>query len=238
MRWTDRARLPGRWCVTAAVMLGVLVLVAPPSRAQDDADDDSSDETQQADESDNGGLDVRGLQRAIDHADIQAAQAIVDKAAKSKAKPGDVQLCQGVIALVRKDYPAAEKWFEKSRSQEPGSFGPTNNLALALCQQNDAAKRRRALVLAEANLHRDPDNAEAASTYCWVLYKAGRLEEAERAGDKAVAAGRISRDTAYYWRRLPPIAVTRRWRKTCWTSRSAARSSSSCGRRPRPSGPR
>ena len=46
------------------------------------------------------------------------------------------------------------------------------------------------------------DNGEAASTRAWVLYKAGRLDDAERFYRKSAAIGKVSQDTAYYGARI------------------------------------
>ncbi len=97
------------------------------------------------------------------------------------AKSLRAKLLSGLIALFQKDYKAAELYFESAVLQSPKDSGASNNLALALIEQKDEAKRDRALQYAEANVQQYPKWAEGYSTYGWVLYKLGRLDEAEKA---------------------------------------------------------
>ena len=105
---------------------------------------------------------------------------------------------RGVIALFRKDYAAAEKYFESAHLQAPTDVAASNNLALALVEQNDVEKRRLALHYAEANVRERPQSPEVYATYGWVLYKLGRLRDAEEALQKAVSGGKLTPETAYY----------------------------------------
>jgi len=122
----------------------------------------------------------------------------------------DALVLRGVVALFQKDYKAAEGYFESAHLMSPGSFAASNNLALALCEQTDEAKKRRALEYASNNarqFQRDQRAPEALSTYGWVLYSIGRnekgdrnpnLDAAEQALRQAASSGNISSDTAYY----------------------------------------
>ena len=47
-----------------------------------------------------------------------------------------------------------------------------------------------------------PKVGEAASTYGWVLYKFGRLDDAEKVLQAAVSGPSFSADTAYYLARV------------------------------------
>ena len=71
-----------------------------------------------------------------------------------------------------------------------------------LAEQKDDAKKQRALKLAEANVRQYPSSPDAASTYGWVQYKLGKLEEADAALCVAVLRGVTSPDTAYYLARV------------------------------------
>jgi tetratricopeptide (TPR) repeat protein len=75
-----------------------------------------------------------------------------------------------------------------------------NNLALALAGQNDDAKRRLALEYAQLNARQYPDQPDAAAMLGWVLYRQGRVEEAEANFRKVLSAsgGRASQDTLYF----------------------------------------
>lgn len=138
-------------------------------------------------------LETGNLDQAKEQA--AAALAIDDKSIEA-------QLFRGIVALFQKDYKGAELHFEQAVLKAPNNFAATNNLALALVEQRDEAKNRRALAYAENNAKLYPKSAEAASTYGWVLYKNGRLNEAEQALNAAASAGNISSDTAYYLARV------------------------------------
>jgi tetratricopeptide (TPR) repeat protein len=138
----------------------------------------------------------------MEEAKRQAAAALQLDAKSLRAK----LLC-GVVALFQKDYPAAELYFESANRQMPNEFAASNNLALALAEQKDPAKRDRALQYAEVNVRQYPDvrqnqrSAEAYSTYGWVLYKLGRLDDAEKMLRQATA-GNFTAETAYYLARI------------------------------------
>jgi tetratricopeptide (TPR) repeat protein len=77
----------------------------------------------------------------------------------------------------------------------------SNNLALALCEQEDDAKKDRARQYAEDNLRQSQQTnmaPEAASTYGRVLYKLHNLDAAEQALRLAAQSGYLSPDTEFY----------------------------------------
>lgn len=125
----------------------------------------------------------------------------------------DALILRGGVDMFRKEYGEAERYLQSAVLRSPGNFAASNNLALALCEQ-DEAKKRRALEYATTNLQahsQDRYAAEAASTYGWVLYKLGgitkaerdkRLYNAERALAQAISAGNPSPDTIYYYARV------------------------------------
>jgi tetratricopeptide (TPR) repeat protein len=128
----------------------------------------------------------------------QAAAALQLDAKSLKAK----LLC-GLIALFQKDYKAAEDYFESAFNQAPKEYGASNDLALALIEQ-DEAKRDKALQYAETNVRQYPKWPEGHSTYGWVLYKLGRLDEAVRELDTSLnlSGGAFDADNAYYRARV------------------------------------
>ena len=119
-----------------------------------------------------------------------------------------------MIAVFERNYPAAESFFDLALRQSPGNVAVSNNLALALIEQKQASKSRPALEYAEANMKRYPKSPEVASTYGLVLYRLGRLDEAEKALRVAAPIAGSDLDTAFVFACL---AADR-------------------GRRPRPSG--
>ena len=73
---------------------------------------------------------------------------------------------------------------------------------MALIEQDDRGKQRRALEYAETNIKQFPDLPDATSTYGWVLYKMGRVTDAKKVLLKTAASGNFSADTAYYIARV------------------------------------
>jgi len=114
----------------------------------------------------------------------------------------EAKILQGNAALFLKDYAKAANLFGQALSQAPGNFSITNNLALALCEQSDPAKRKLAFQYAQMNARMYPRQAEAASTLGWVYYKLGQLDQAEKTLRMAAASGSLSPDTAYYIARV------------------------------------
>ena len=66
-------------------------------------------------------------------------------------------MLRGLVALWEKDWPEAEKHFEKVILADPNDFVARNNIALALVEQDDPAKKQRALDYAEANYQRQQE---------------------------------------------------------------------------------
>ncbi len=141
-------------------------------------------------------------QWALETGQLKEAQQQAAAAMRLDPKSLEAKVLRGVIALFRKDYKAAETYFESAHLQSPGNFAASNNLALALVEQNSEAKRQRALEYAQSNARQYPNATEAGSTYGWVLYKLGRIEEAEQVLRQTAAKGNFSADTAYYMARV------------------------------------
>lgn len=140
-------------------------------------------------------------QWSLDNDQLKQAAEQADAALQLDAKSLDAYLIRGVIALYLKDYKKASECFQKILDQSPSNFAASNNMALALIEQDDTAKKK-ALEYAEMNARQFPNQAEAFSTLGWVYYKLGRLDEAEAALRKAVSGGQMSADTAYYIARI------------------------------------
>jgi len=128
---------------------------------------------------------------------FQQALEQADAAIQLDATSLDAHFLRGVVALYMKDYPKASECFQKVLDKSPSNFPASNNMALALAEQDDTAKKK-ALEYAEMNARQFPNQADAFSTLGWVYYKLGRLEEAEGALRKAITGGQMSADTAYY----------------------------------------
>ena len=132
-------------------------------------------------------------------------EAMKQAAAARKLDPDSLEakVISGNIAIFQKDYPTAEKFLEAAHLQSPANFAASNNLALALVEQGDDAKKQRALEYAQINARLYQKQAEPFSTLGWIFYQMGKVDEAERA--LRAAAGnsrRLSPDTAYYIARV------------------------------------
>ncbi len=138
----------------------------------------------------------------FDQAEAQARSALVIDPNSLQAK-----VFRGLIALLQKDYPVAEEWFEKAHLQDPSNGTITNNLALSLIEQNDDSKKALALKYAQMNTQLNPQDPEALSTFGWIAYKLGRLNEAESALARASRLPGVGPDSLYYRAR---IAVDRK----------------------------
>ncbi len=135
---------------------------------------------------------------AVQVGQLKDAKTQADAALKLDPKSVEAKNLCGIVALFEKDYKTAELYFESAHIAAPKSFVATNNLALALAEQKDKQKRQRALEYAENNVRQYPRVGDALSTYGWVLYKLGRLDEAEKALTASAQTGTFGADAAYY----------------------------------------
>lgn len=111
-------------------------------------------------------------------------------------------ILRGVIALFQKEYDVAEGFFQAALLKSPSNFAASNNLALALVEQKIEEKQRRAFDYAQTNAQKNQKSSEALATYGWVLYKLGRIDEAEKMLRTAASGNSVSADTAYYLARV------------------------------------
>ncbi len=142
-------------------------------------------------------------QIALENGQLEDAQNRAAAALRIDPASLDAKIVRGVVALFQKDYKAAEINFESAHLKEPDNFAAKNNLALALVEQKDMAKKHSALGYASDNMQRyqKTNNAvEAASTYGWVLYKLNQVDDADKTLQAAISAssGNPNPDTAYY----------------------------------------
>jgi len=141
-------------------------------------------------------------QWALETGQVDEAKKHATVAMDIDPKSLEAKLIRGVVGLFESDYKTAELYFESAHLQAPDNFAASNNLALALAEQDDAPKRRRALEYAQANARQYSRMPEALSTFGWVLYRAGRVEDAEKVLRQAAATGEMKADTAYYLARV------------------------------------
>jgi tetratricopeptide (TPR) repeat protein len=138
----------------------------------------------------------------IDQNRVEEAGPQADAAAKLDPRSDDIKGTQGLIAWQLKDYDRAEHIFEALHLRNPGNFSASNQLALALIEQSDDARHRRALQFAEINVRLYQNSPEALTTLGFIYYRQGQLEEAEKALRAAASKGTVTADGAYYLARV------------------------------------
>jgi tetratricopeptide (TPR) repeat protein len=144
---------------------------------------------------------------------------------KSVAPWGSSYL-RGRVALWEKDWPAAEEHFKRAlggtpidllaqsdlalalEQDDPAArqrawdyFLTRNYLALALVEQDDPAKKQQALDYAVSNVHVSKNRPDALSTLGWVRFRRNEFEQAQAALDQALklSGGSANRaDTSTY----------------------------------------
>ena len=128
-----------------------------------------------------------------------------------QARPRSKSRCNSTPARWRpNDWPATSRSTRRTtrlpRSiqrpvlvESPGNFAASNNLALALCEQDDKAKQDLALQYAQINVRLYPKESEPLSTLGRVLFRLGRMQEADQVFRQITTSGKsLSPDTAYY----------------------------------------
>lgn len=136
----------------------------------------------------------------LDHGRLDGARIHIEAALTLDPKSRDGLALKGLFARYQKDHATAAKIFDELLREEPGNFYASNHLALALAEMPD--QQHRAIQLAEVNARQYPRMADALATLGWIYFKAGRLEDAEKALTASASSGQISSDTAYYLARL------------------------------------
>jgi cytochrome c-type biogenesis protein CcmH/NrfG len=126
------------------------------------------------------------------------ARSYADKALELDPQSIDAQLTRGTVALFDKDFAKAEGCFEAVLKKEPGNCAARNNLALTLCEQADAGKKKRAVELAEANFDACPDDIEARATLAWALFQSGDAKKADDLLLPHKTSGDLTCDMLYY----------------------------------------
>lgn len=120
-------------------------------------------------------------------------------AEKEQVDPTPALNLAGNIAIFQGDFAGAEGYLRKALDRSPSNAMAMNNLALALCEQDDDAKKKVALEYARINGTLNPNDIEAYSTLGRVLFRQGNLTEADNVFRKVLTAGRpLSPDTVYY----------------------------------------
>ncbi|MDO5113278.1 MAG: tetratricopeptide repeat protein [Planctomycetia bacterium] len=147
-------------------------------------------------------VDVRlvATQWSLQIGNVKQAASQANAALQLKADSQEAQLLRGVVALFEKNFVVAEENFQKVLSASPSNFAASNNLALALCEQGDETKLKKAEEYALVNIRQFQNQPEAFSTAAWISYKKGAYSDAMQLLQKAaqLSGGQMNPDTAYY----------------------------------------
>ena len=116
----------------------------------------------------------------------QAEAALRIEASDSKKYGGSHlgHVLRGLVGLWEKNWTDAESCFQTILSESPNDFVARNNIALALVEQDDSEKKRRALDYAEANLRDTRNNPDALSTLGWVHFRRNEFDQAGAASTR------------------------------------------------------
>jgi len=139
------------------------------------------------------------IQMRINDDQLEEAQRLAQRLFAEDPNSESVKRLRGTISLYLSDYAGAERLFQEMVTANPNDHQAVNGLTLALCEQNNAEKLRRAVEYAKNNLTRLPDNSDYAATLGWVLLKNNKVEEATQALRQSAAGGQISAAAAYYF---------------------------------------
>ncbi|MDO4574546.1 MAG: tetratricopeptide repeat protein [Planctomycetia bacterium] len=147
-------------------------------------------------------VDVRlvATQWSLQIGKISQAAGQAEAALKLKEDSMEAQLLRGVVAMFEKKYDIAEANFQKVLSASPANFAASNNLALALCEQEDPTKLTKAEEYAVVNLRQFQKEPEAFATAAWISYKKGDYNRAIQLLQQSaqLSNGQMSPNTAYY----------------------------------------
>ncbi len=138
----------------------------------------------------------------VERGQTARARAEVDEALKLDPSSHEAKKIRALVSWHSRELAAAEAALEPLHRDAPADSFVANLLALALIEQDDAAKQSRGLQLADINVLQFPRSPEVAATLGWGLYRAGRLDQAEKKLHAAVTGGRTTADIAYFLARL------------------------------------
>jgi tetratricopeptide (TPR) repeat protein len=138
----------------------------------------------------------------LSHGDTAAARVNGDKAIELDPKNLEARIVNGTIARVARDFEGASKLFGEAHSQSPRNFVASDSLALVLAELPEKENVQRALEIAETNVAMVKDNPQlqvtSLTTLSWVLYKLGRMADAEKILAQISQNNALSADGAYY----------------------------------------
>ena len=138
------------------------------------------------------------ISSALSENELDSAWNLVQRLYKEE-KSAEVLKTYGKVALFRSDFKSAEAAFQEAVRQNPLDTDASGGLALALCEQGDPEKCKRALQYAASNIQKQSNNRDFLATLGWALYKAGQTDEAVKVLQQSIADGQINAASAYYF---------------------------------------
>jgi tetratricopeptide (TPR) repeat protein len=133
--------------------------------------------------------------------ELDKAQKVAGELRKLTPDAPVAVLLDGVVALMKGEKDRAEEAFLKVLSLDPSNARANDLLALMLIESPEKADQERALSYADNNTTRYAQNSQANITKGYVLYKLGRMNEANEALQLG-SRGQLQTDSAYLIARI------------------------------------
>ncbi len=137
----------------------------------------------------------------LQQGELEKAQEVSTQLLKLTPSAPVAVLLDGVVALMLNQDDRAEQAFNKVLSLDPGNARANDLMALLLIESQDKSNQERALRFAEQNTKLFPQNSQANITKAYVLYKLGRMNEAQEPLQIG-ARGQLQTDSAYLIARI------------------------------------
>ena len=143
---------------------------------------------------------------ALGTGDINLANACAGRAQQINPASIEAKLVAGLAARYRKDYVQARQVLEAAHLQSPSNLAAMLQLAVVLVEGGEA-EQKVAFEYSQmaSRVYPDvgtPTGREAAVTSAWILYRAGRINEAQLTLQKALAGGNVGPESSYYAARI------------------------------------
>jgi tetratricopeptide (TPR) repeat protein len=132
----------------------------------------------------------------LQQGELDKAQQVAGELRKLTPDAPVAVLLDGVVAFMKGQNDRAEEAFIKVLALDPTNARANDLLALLLIESPDKADQERALGYADNNTTRYQNNSQANITKAYVLYKLGRMNEAQEPLQIG-ARGQLQTDSAY-----------------------------------------
>jgi tetratricopeptide (TPR) repeat protein len=92
----------------------------------------------------------------------------------------DLRTLRAKLARHLKSYEEAEAELDDLLKENPNNLDLRNELALALAEQQDGTKQKRAFQIAQENFNVNRNSPDLCATFGWVNYRLGQMDNAEK----------------------------------------------------------